>query len=338
MMPLSLRLLLAALLVSSSVVHLCPDARAEAPGAWRFPDDPARPVKLIVLGGSVSAWPNGSFSDWVGGVCGRVEVQNRGQAKLTAQALRARFDSEVVKNRRLKVADRVARGEEVWLLFMAGLNSIGNPESTNIEVTKTFARAHAVGLKVMGLSPNPWGAESDRRWGGVDGLAYLGHTRRVVDHFLGKLDPATALGRHAEGRTSFSPAERADVAVDLWDSTLRDRGAPPRDAAKLAREAKRSTWLKAQLKDLAPAEAEARQARLLAEAAALPTWFMPKRFHSFDAIHPNTEGHREIARAICARAPASWGCDCALLDGARWEQATRKVVPGVAPMVGPPAP
>lgn len=327
------RLALAALATLALVVP----ARSE-PGTWRFADDPSRPVKAIVIGGSVSAWPNGAFSDWLGGVCRNLEIENRGKAKLTAQALRARFDDEVVKNRRLKVADRLARGQEVWLVFMAGLNSIGNPESTNVEVTKTFARAHAVGLKVMGLSPNPWGVETDRRWIGIDGLAYFRHTQRVVDHFLGRLDRVAALGKHAGDATAFTPAERADVAVDLWDSTLRDRGAATRDAVRLARDAKRSSWLKAQLKGLDPATAEARRTELLAQASTLPTWFMPKRFHSFDAIHPNTEGHREIARAICAKAPASWGCDCALLDGARWEQASRRVISTAAPLVGPPAP
>jgi hypothetical protein len=324
-----LQRLLLSLAAAAPLVAATP-ALAE-PGSWRFLDDPSRPVKAVVIGGSVSAWPNGSFSDWLGGVCRNLEIENRGKAKLTAQALRVRFEDEVVKNRRLKIADRVARGQEIWLIFMAGLNSIGNPETTNVEVTKTFARAHAAGLKVMGLSPNPWGADHDRRWLGVDGLAYFRHTQRVVDHFLGRLDRATALGKHAGDQTTFTPAERADVGVDLWDSTLRDRTAAPRDTVRLARDAKRSSWLKAQLKDLEPAAAEAKRAELLAQAAALPTWYMPKRFHSFDAIHPNTEGHREMARAICVRAPASWGCDCALLDGARWDQPTRRVITTATP-------
>lgn len=298
---------------------------AQPVGQWRFSDD-AKPVKAVIIGGSVSAWPSGSYGDWIGGLCPNVEIVNRSEAKLGTQALRQRFEAEVVKNRRLKVADRVGAGEEIWLIFMAGLNSIGSPEATNIEVVKTFALAHKHGISVMGLSPNPWGAESDRRWKGLDGVSYYEHTLKVVDFFMGRLGPIEALGRFAEGRQVFEAAEKADIAVDLWDATLRDAEAPLRDREKLQKEAKRSPWLKARLKGLEPAAAEAETTRLLDLAASLPRWYMKAAYLGFDAIHPNAEGHREIARAMCAVAPPSWGCNCSDTDRASWDRKNRVIV------------
>jgi hypothetical protein len=298
---------------------------AQPIGQWRFNDD-TRPVKAVIIGGSVSAWPSGSYGDWIGGLCSKVEVVNRAEAKLGTAALRQRFEAEVVKNRRLKLADRVAAGEEVWLVFMAGLNSIGSPEATNAEVVKTFALAHKHGMKVMGLSPNPWGAESDRRWKSWEGIAYFEHTQKVVDLFMGRIGPEAALGRFAEGRTAFTPAEKADVAVDLWDSTLRHLDAPLRDSARLVKEAKRSAWLKARLKGLDEVAAEALRTKLLEQAAGLPRWFMREAYMGFDAIHPNSLGHREIARAMCKAAPASWGCNCNDIDRASWDKRTRSIV------------
>lgn len=330
------RLLLAAALALALVAGGVRDGQAGPRGRWRFSDD-ARPVKVVVVGGSVSAWPSGSYSDWVGGLCRNVELINRAKAKLGTRALRERLEDEVIRNKLLDLPERVASGEEVWLIFMAGLNSIGSPEATNLEVTKTFALAHQHGMKVMGLTPNPWGAESDRRWRGYEGLAYLAHTQKVVDHFFGRLGPEDALGRFSEGRTEFAPGERADITVDLWDATtLRDRDAPRRDPARLAREVRRSAFLRAALKGLDGDQREFVLAAHTVQALELPQWYMKPAFIGFDAVHPNGDGHREIGRAICKAAPASWGCACDQIDGLRWDKRARALVP--VPPAPPEAP
>lgn len=321
----ALRIAIACVLALATSLGGVVGVRADPPGRWRFSDE-TRPVKAVVIGGSVSAWPTGSFSDWIPAMCPKVEIVNRGKAKLGTQALRGRYRDEVTKNRVLRVAERTGAGEEIWLVFMAGLNSIGNPEATNIEVTKSFAAAHDDGLRVMGLTPNPWGAEYDRRWKGHDGLLYFEHTQKVVDHFFGRLDVETALGRYADGRTELIPAERADVTVDLWTGSLRDAEASVRDADKLARDVRRSSVVRARTKELPEGEKEAAVAALTARASELPRWYMQDRFKSFDAIHPNADGHREIARAICAAAPPSWGCDCASIDRGVWDRKAGQIV------------
>ncbi len=321
------RCALALAALALSLVCASGEGRAGPRGSWRFSDE-ARPVKVVVIGGSVSAWPSGSYGDWVGGLCRNVDLVNRAKAKLGTRALRERLEDEVIRNRRLDMPGRVGSGEEVWLIFMAGLNSIGSPEATNLEVTKTFALAHQHGMKVMGLTPNPWGAESDRRWRGYEGLEYFAHTQKVVDHFFGRLGPEAALGRFSEGRTEFAPGERADITVDIWDdTTLRDREAPRRDPARLEREVRRSAFLRAALKGLEGDRRDFVLASHTAFALELPRWFMKPEYVGFDAIHPNGDGHREIARAICKAAPPSWGCACEEIDGLRWDKKTRALVP-----------
>ena len=61
----------------------------ERPGTWRF-KKADRPVKAVIVGGSVSAWPRGGYGQFLQAACSRVEVVNRGKAKLGAKALRKR--------------------------------------------------------------------------------------------------------------------------------------------------------------------------------------------------------------------------------------------------------
>jgi len=298
-------------------------ARAEEPGSWRF-DDAARPVKVVVIGGSVAAYPAGGFSQWLPEVCPRIEVVNRAKAKLGAAELRQRFVAQVLKNRRLKLPEL----DESWLVFLGGLNSVGSPDKTNLEVARTLALAKGAGMMTMGVSINPWGAETDRRWQGVDGIAYFEHTQRTVDFLLGRLGPAEAFGaahaRTLADTTRFAPGELPDVAVDLWTSGLRHEDAPLRDPGKLARAARTSSFVKKRLASLPEDERPAALERLLEQAAALPRWFMKPELIGFDAIHPNALGHREIARAICAKAPPSWGCGCDRLEQLAWDRRTNK--------------
>lgn len=294
-----------------------PASRAQEVGNWKF-SDANKPIKVVVVGGSVSAYPAGSFSQWLPSACDKIEVVNRGQAKLGAFELRQRFIAQVLKNR------RVEKNADLWLVFLGGLNSVGDPDKTNLEVGKTMRTAKEAGLSTMLVSINPWGAETDRRWKGVDGVAYWEHTQKTVDFGMRRLTPQEALGRHSaelsEGPDGKSWVAGAlpDIAIDLWDSAMRHRDAAPRDMAKLEREAKRSTWLKKRL--MTAKDPDAERARILALAAELPRWFMRPELMAFDAIHPNADGHKIIAQAICNKAPASWGCQCERLDSLAWDR------------------
>jgi len=294
-------------------------ARAEEPGTWRFSDD-TKPVKVIVLGGSVSAYPAGGYAQWLPNICTKIEVQNRAKEKLGAAELRQRFIAQVLKNRRL---DLKSSGEP-WLVFLGGMNSVGSPESTNLEVGKTLELARNAGLKTMALTLNPWGAEDDRRWQGVDGLAYFEHTQKTVDFLLGRLTPTQAFGaanvKALTDPTRFAPGQLPDVAIDLWSSRLRHVDAPLRDTSRLERAAKSSKLVKARLSGLAEPERAEKLRALIQKAAELPRWFMKPEFIGFDPIHPNAQGHKEIARGICEAAPASWGCECGRLDRLAWDR------------------
>lgn len=290
-------------------------ARAQDVGAWRFSDD-SKPTKVVVVGGSVSAYPAGGFSQWLPSVCDRIEVVNRGQAKLGAFELRQRFIAQVLKNR------RVTKDTNLWLVFLGGLNSVGDPEKTNLEVGKTMKTAKDAGISTMLVTINPWGAEADRRWKGVEGIAYWEHTQKTVDFTMGRLTPDVALGRHqkelaAEGG-GWLPGVLPDIAIDVWDSPMRHKDAPMRDRDKLEREAKRSAWLKKRV--AAAADPEAEREKLLSRAAELPRWFMRPELMGFDAIHPNADGHKVIAKAICEKAPPSWGCHCERLESLAWDR------------------
>jgi len=309
-----LPLALAALLLAAS---LAPAALAEETGTWRFSDD-TRPIKAVVVGGSVTAWPRGNFGHFLEAACPRVEIALKGKERLGAKEIKARMIAQVIKNRRLKVADH----EAVWLIYQSGLNSIAMPEDTNLQGAETFALAHKHGLKVLALSLGPWGATTDgRRWGWANGLAYTAFTRKAVDFILGRLSPAEALGALAKGReqADWLPEERPDLAIDLYDSALRDKDAELLDEAATLRHTKSNPAVKRELKALAdPGARDARLAELVALVRQQPQWFMKKTFHSFDHIHPNMEGHRVMAQTICPKLPASWGCDCAAIAGMDW--------------------
>ena len=296
---------------------LAPAALAEGAGSWRFQDS-SRPVKAVVVGGSVTAWPRGNFGHFLEAACPRVEIALKGKERLGAAEIKTRFIDEVVKNKRLKVADH----EAVWLIYQSGLNSIAMPEDTNAASAATFAAAHKHGLKVLALSLGPWGSTKDaRRWGWANGLAYAAFTRKGVDFIMGRLSPAEALGTLAKDRKSaqWLPEERPDIAIDLYDSPLRDKDAALLDEAAARKNTKKHDAVKRELKALA--DDAAREARLEALVAAVreqPRWFMKAQYHSFDHIHPNMEGHRVMAQTICPKLPASWGCDCAAIAKMDW--------------------
>ena len=292
-------------------------AHAEAPGSWRFSDN-TRPIKAVVVGGSVTAWPHGNFGHFLEAACPRVEIALKGKERLGARALTERVKDLVIKNRRVTVADY----EATWLIFQSGLNSIASADETNQEELDVFTLAHKHGMKVLALTVGPWGTDDDqRRWAWANGLAYLGFTRHTVDFVMGRLTPTEALGRFAVARETpgWTPAERPDIAVDLFDSALRDKDAPLRDEAATLRHTRSTPAVKRELKALPDAAArEARLAAIVAAARELPRWFMKKELHSFDAIHPNMEGHRLMAAIICPQVPAEWGCDCGAIAKMEW--------------------
>ncbi len=277
---------------------------------WRF-KDASRPIKVVVLAGSIGAWPRDPYAEQIEAMCSQVEVKNLSKVGEGALALKQRYKRDVVANRRVNLR---APGEEHWLIFQGGLNSVGTPEMTNHHIRELFVLAHNKGAHVIGLSLTPWGDDSDRRWKGVSGLRYLEYTKKVVDFVLGRLSPSEALGsyeakRELAGQT-WSANELPDIAVDLYDSSLRARDAAPRDAAALAVVLKKESWW---VKRNSQLDDAARQAALLndaAKAASVPSWYLRDDLRSFDHIHPNTEGHRLIATSICPSLPTSWGCTC----------------------------
>lgn len=283
-------------------------APVEPPPTWRW-KLADRPVKVVVLAGSIGAWPKQPYAERIQKLCKHVEVKNLSKVGFGAFALRQRFKQQVL--------DRLPqlKAQELWLVFQGGLNSVGTPQRTNHDIREMFVLAHAKGFKVVGLTLTPWGEETDKRWAGVAGLKYLRHTTRVVDFVLGKLSPADALGEFTRKRAAGADAgwqadEQADVAVDLYRSALRAEGAPLRDPAPLEKALTRDRAWQAAHADLAP---DTRAAALQADAALaaeIPRWFMRQELHSFDHIHPNAEGHRLIAEAACPSLPASWGCEC----------------------------
>jgi lysophospholipase L1-like esterase len=278
-------------------------------------------VRVVVHGASVSAYRDGGYGQWLTAACKNIRVDNVSKEKLGATELRERFVQQVLQRGRVN-----PKAQETWLLFMVSLNSVGNPERTNVEVARTFKLAHDAGFRTMGLTINPWGSESDWRWRGANGLEWLEHSQKVVDFLMGRLAPQQAFGKRAAGLTAYLPGQLPELAIDVWDASLRDRAAPPRPEQPLERLVRSSPWVSAKVAGL---EGPAREAALqgwIARAATLPRWFMRRELIGTDGAHPNSVGHKEIARAVCNRAPASWGCDCTAHERLTWDPRTNKPV------------
>lgn len=284
----------------------------EPPPTWRFKQKD-RPVKVVVLAGSIGAWPKQPYAERLAAMCTNVEVRNLSKVGFGALQLKQRFRQQFLDNPYVNLRDPEL---EYWLVFQGGLNSVGTPERTNHDIRELFTLAHARGLKVVAFSLTPWGDDSDpKRWAGAAGLRYLRATRTVVDFVLGALEPREALGDYVGKRSAgkdapWQPDELPDVAVDLYRSPLRAEAAPLRDIeAMRAALAKDGLW-KRQHAGLDEAARSAALDADAAEAAEVPRWFLRTELRSFDHIHPNAEGHRVIAETACPRLPASWGCTC----------------------------
>jgi hypothetical protein len=297
-----------------------PAEAAEPPPTWRFRRDD-KPVKVVVLAGSIGAWPRQPYAVQLEALCRNVEVRNISKTGLGAFALKQRLEQQVLDNPHLRWD---VEGQEHWLVFGGGLNSVGSPKTTNHHMRRLFELAHRRGMKVVGLTLTPWGDDRDKRWRGVDGLRSRRVTQAVVDFTMGRLSPEQALGSFAGKRrvaadAPWDPSELADVTIDLYDSPLRDLDAPLRDLDEVrAMLAKSREWQRAH----AELDELQRTTKLEADALAvaeIPRWYLRQELRSFDHIHPNEKGHRLIAEIMCPSLPESWGCTCPPLaegDGA----------------------
>ncbi len=301
-----------ALLTPQTAAGVEEAAEAEPPPSWRF-RRAQKPVKVIVLAGSIGAYRRDPYAKRLEGMCANIEVKNLSKTGLGAYALKKRFREQVLENRYLRWN---VEGQEYWLVFGGGLNSVGMPTSTNHYIRRLFEQAHRRGMSVVGMTVLPWGDDKDKRWRTAEGgLKYRRLTQQVVDFMMKRLTPQQALGRYANKRkveadAPWEPTELPDIAVDLYDSVLRDREAPLRDVAKM-REAleKSKTWQRAH-RDLDEVERQAALQSDAQQAAEVPRWYMRQELRAFDHIHPNTKGHRLVAEAMCPVMPASWGCSC----------------------------
>ncbi|TPV94527.1 MAG: hypothetical protein B7733_14920 [Myxococcales bacterium FL481] len=280
---------------------------------WRF-RQANKPVKVVVLAGSVGAFQGQSYAKWMDKRCEQAEIRNLSRTGFGAYQLRKVFKNQVVENPRVNLRDD---RYSYWLVFQGGLNSIADAHRTNHHIRALFVAAHAKGMQVVGLSPTPWGSESDRRrWAGLAGLEYRRQTRLVVDYLTGRVSPTAALGSYAQRRRGVEPAagwqpkELADVGVDLYDSKLRDRGADLRSVDDMRSLVDRDRRWNRRHRDLSDEERAAARERDAQAAAELPRWYMRSELRGFDHIHPNADGHREMFSVMCPQLPPSWGCRC----------------------------
>lgn len=280
---------------------------------WRFSHHD-RPVKVVLLAGSIGAFRDRPYGRVLHEWCENAEIRNLSQVGQGAPQLVNRFTEQVLENPRVPVG---ARGVDLWLLFGGGLNSVGMPERTNRAVHRLITLAHRRHIRVVTMSLTPWGDESgeDDRWRGARAVRSLRSTRRVVGFALGRLSPLEALGdlrtqRSVAPDAPWDPSELADVTVDLYDSRLRNATAAPLPSSEARAQLERDPLWRRETAELTPAQREARlsaDARVLSES---PRWLLRPEYRSFDHIHPNREGHQVIAETVCPRLPASWGCRC----------------------------
>lgn len=289
-----------------------PEGPAVEPApTWRFRRQD-KPVKVVVLAGSIGAYTRGPYAEQIEGLCANVEVRNISKTGLGALALKQRFDQQVLDNAHLRWNED---GQEHWLVFGGGLNSVGSPRSTNHHMRRLFELAHRRGMQVVGLTLTPWGDDRDKRWRGIEGLKSKRTTQAVVDFTMGRLTPEQALGALASKRrvaadAPWDPSEVPDIAIDLYDSVLRDREAAPRDRDEVrALLAKSKEWQRAH-RELDPLQREMKLEADTQEVVEIPRWYLRKELRSFDHIHPNERGHRLMAVVMCPSLPESWGCAC----------------------------
>ena len=296
----------------SIAVSASASAETSAAG-WQF-QKADKPVKVVVIAGSIGAYAKDPYHERLEGVCSAIEVKNLSKTGIGAFAMKQRFRDEVLKNPKVD-PEKAAGSEEHWVMLSAGMNNLYAPQTANHHMKNLMVLAHMAKWKVVAFTPTPWGSDKDKKHDGLDGLRRLDATKLVADFLLGRLKPQEALGDKASQRPAgatgaWDPLEVPDLAVDLHDSDLRDKGAALRDQAKLrAALEKDRTWMRAHEAD----DEATRSAALDADAkraAEVPQWFMTPKLLAFDNLHPNTDGHRIMAKTICPKLPKSWSCSC----------------------------
>lgn len=267
-----------------------------------------KPVRVVVGGGSISMYYKGNYGQFLEYGCKNIEVVNRAKVGAGGRALLKRLRTAVLGDR--KLLKQLAQ-KESWFLFQGGLNSVFSPETTNHYLSQMFKLAADSGLRTFALSLTPWGRDGTKRFEGFEGVRFVRATKRVNAFLAGKLSPDRALGRRAKKHAhEWLKGEIPEVYVDLFDSKLRDKKAPLRDAKALNRAFSRSRYRRQ----------AGNKAAIVREGQEVPRNFMKKRLQAFDHIHPRAEGHRIIAELACAKAPKSWGCDCAKIRRSTWRR------------------
>lgn len=302
---------LSSLLLSIAVAA---SASAEAGSSgWSF-RKADKPVKVVVIAGSIGAYAKDPYHERLQTVCSAIEVKNLSKTGIGAFAMKQRFRDEALKNS--KIDPKTApKGEEYWVMLSAGANNLYAPQTANHHLKNIIVLGHMAGWKTVALSTTPWGSDKDKKHAGADGLRRRDATQLVADFLLGRLTPAAAFGDKASDRPAgatgdWDPLEVPDVAVDLYDSDLRDKTAAARDVEAMRKALQKDrAWMRAHEGD----DEATRNAALEADAkraAEVPQWFMKPKLRGFDNVHPNTDGHRVMAKTICPKLPASWGCSC----------------------------
>ena len=290
-----------------------PPGEDEPVGTWRFQQDD-RPIKVVVVGGSIAAWGQGNYGQFLQKVCSRIDVENISQTGYGTWALKKRFRAQVIKNWNVKLKDK---RYEYWMVHSGGLNSIYTPEMTIKHAMDTFVMARKVGVKVLAISLTPWGDEGDKRWRAFGGVEYRQKTQKAVDFVMGRLKRTDALGRYAHGEGTGPEADKwregelPDRAVDLYNSALRDRTADIRNVAKLEKLWDNTRQIRAQYPE---------RKHAVKQASEVPRWYLKEGLRAFDHIHPNTEGHRLMAETVCPRLPSGWGCQCSQMKNLTWRK------------------
>jgi len=277
---------------------------------WHF-NMADRPVKVVLVAGSIGAWRDHPYARLLQESCSNVEIRNLSVVGMGAPQLYTRFRDEVIRGRAIP---RDVPGGEAWLMWNGGLNSAGSSTRTNRSIRRAFVDAHQHGMRVVGLSLSPWGSLADRRWRDGGALSTLRNTRGIVDFVLGRLTPPEALGHYVADRdvpdAPWDPSELADVRVDLYNSPLRAVDAEPRSVEAMTRLLERDHRWRREVDALSPDERILRIQSDVGLLSELPRWFLRDELVGFDPIHPNRAGHQIIADAICPAVPASWGCTC----------------------------
>ncbi len=275
------------------------------PQRFRFSE---RPIKVVVVAGSIGAFRGASYARHIARRCHAVEVANLSATGLGASALRQRF---VAFDRKLYGA---AREPERWLLFAGGLNSISNAPKTILDAVNLFHYAHERGYQVAAMTPTPWGSLRDPRFRGKSGADYVASTQAIVDFYRGKHTPAEALGTYLDRRTcqaevsSFAPTELPDLTIDLWHSPLRAQEAEDVTDRWLWGRLLADRQIRSDLK--AATDRAAFREKVLKAHRQRSLNFMEARYRGFDHIHPNADGHQVIFQQACKTLPKDWRCDC----------------------------